>query len=73
MAEKIEKLESPDAVARMQKLLDELKGVHAQELKSLDNDADDEDIPTEDQPKSLKEARIRVREHFRSRRTASPE
>ena len=51
-------------VDRLQSVVDELKGAQAK-------DEDEEEVPVEDQAKTLQEARIRVKEHFRRRRVAN--
>ena len=65
MAESQDDKDVDSAIARMQALLDELKGAQRKDVQ--DESGEDENA---EQPKTLAEARTRVRSHFRRLRAA---
>jgi hypothetical protein len=58
------------------KSLQRVRAHEVQESKEYDDDDkgdSDEETPVEDQPKTMRDARIRVREHYRRARRGSSE
>lgn len=69
MAESTDDKQVDSAIDRMQALLDELKKAQAKDVED-ESGEEDAETPVADQPKDFKDARIRVRQHFRRPRGA---